>query len=39
MNDLFGIFMVFDPECPRPVRLTFFYLKVSLLMAITGEFT
>jgi hypothetical protein len=39
MNELFGAFLTFDPDLPRPIRITVYYLRISIIMAITALFT
>lgn len=39
LHSLFGIFLVYDDKLSRPKRFIIYYLKIHLLLAITGLFS
>jgi hypothetical protein len=39
MHDLFGILKIYDPLLSRAQRVSLFFLKLNLLIAISGLFT
>lgn len=39
IHDYFSIFLMFDEELSRPVRFSLYYLKILLLIALSGLFS
>lgn len=39
IHELFSIFLYYEAQISRPVRFILYYMKITLVMAITGLFT